>query len=121
MKCKAIFVLSLILLLSGMHRAFAQGVNFFDPEPQKFITEFTGILNKEGPKSRQAATDITTLWNSGKLSEEDKNTFIVQANIMVSKKYKTEGGLTNYTLALLQIMRDDNQIKIPNADFFRCR
>lgn len=118
MKHKAILVLSLILLLSGMRTAFAQGVNFFDTEPEKFLSEFTGLLNKEGPKSRQAAADISTLWNGGTLSEEDKVTFITQVNIMVSKKYKTEGGLTNYAMALLQIMRDDNQIKIPNEEFF---
>lgn len=119
MKRKAIVLLSLILLLSGAYtHVFAQGVSFFDTEPDKFLQEFTGVLNKEGPKARQAAAAISELWGSGVLSEEDKSTFITQANIMVSKKYKTAGGLTNYTLALFQVMQDGNKIKIANSQFF---
>lgn len=110
-------LLYLCLLLPGTS-AIAQGVSFFATEPDVFLQEFTNNLNQSKDElANRAATALTEVWNSGQVSAEEKELFITQINIMVSKRYKTTPGLANYSLIFASLKKGDSFVKIRPSEF----
>ncbi|MCB0843380.1 MAG: hypothetical protein KDE26_09020, partial [Bacteroidetes bacterium] len=97
---------------------FAQGVSFFSTEPDQFIQEFTTNINQaKGDLGPQASALLTPLWNSGDISDEEKEQFITQVNIMVSKQFRSGTDLANYALIFGHLKTGDSYVKIRPSEF----
>ena len=97
---------------------FAQGVNFFSTEPDQFIQEFSSNLNQaKGELGSQASILLNSVWNTGDISDEEKEQFITQVNIMVSKKFRSGTDLANYALIFGHLKKGDSYVKIRPSEF----
>ncbi|MEZ4825316.1 MAG: hypothetical protein R3C61_03335 [Bacteroidia bacterium] len=109
--------LFLCLLLPGAS-AIAQGVSFFSTEPDAFLQEFTTNLNQSKDElGTRAATALAGVWNGGLVAPEEKEMFITQVNLMVSKRYKSTPGLANYALIFSSLKQGDSFVKIRPSEF----
>ncbi len=94
--------------------------NAITRNPTQFLQDFTSSLTKagNGEKARDAASAISTLWQSGKLSDVEKNTFITQVNDMLARKYLIHRHIAEYTLAFTQVKDPNVFVKISSESFF---
>lgn len=115
MSSRILLFLCLLTFSSGL---FAQGVNFFSTDPPAFIQEFTSNLNQSkdevGPRAGAA---LAAVWDSGEVTDEEKDQFISQVNIMVSKRYKSSPGLANYALIFASLKQGTSYVKLRPSEF----
>lgn len=98
---------------------FAQN-NALPTDPTQFLQEFTSRLNKASndERVRDAASSISVLWQSGKLEDIEKNTFIEHVNAMLERKFLIYPHATDYSLAFAKLKDENSFVQIPSEQFF---
>ncbi|MEO0473105.1 MAG: hypothetical protein AAF206_26050, partial [Bacteroidota bacterium] len=114
-RLKALFFLCFALLIAPHVRG---QVDFFSTQPEIFIDEFTNVLNEaKGGKAQLAANAIRAVWTDSLADAASQEPFMRLANIMVSQRHKSEGGLTFLALAYSQILKGDTYASINMEEF----
>jgi hypothetical protein len=107
-----------LVMLFSANGIFAQGVNFFATEPEEFYREFTANLNQaKGDRGSEAATMLSAVWSDSTMTLEDKEAFITMANIMVSKRFRTENELAYFTQAYALIRQGTSYVRLDLDQF----
>lgn len=101
------------LSLVGLADVQAQ-IDFFDQDPDKFISAFSSELNRGGKElGAQAAREIQSIWADPKLTIGSKEAFIETVNKMVSRRISTEAGLAVFTLTCVDLIDGSTFVEIP--------
>jgi len=110
--------MSVCVLWLLISQSFGQGVSFFTDNPDAFIAEFSNELNQNGAEiGRQGADLLGTVWSSGQISIEERETFIQVVNIMVSKRFSTAPDLSIFALTYAKLFTNTSYVKLPANDF----
>ncbi|WNJ21080.1 hypothetical protein [Pontibacter sp. G13] len=107
------------LCLAFASQAQTQGVGFFAIDPPLFIQEFSKVLNETTLESgKQAALRLPVIWDSGKISEDEKASFIKHVNSMVEHRYRTAPDLASFALAFIAVKSGESYASIDVDQFF---
>jgi len=97
----------------------AQTTKTLPTDPTEFIDEFCSRLDKFGNKEVQQYTKgLRERWTTAGYTEQEKERFIVQTNIMLLKNYQMNPELLNYAKTFELIKSDSAVATIPSQDFF---
>jgi len=104
--------------LLQMLPTWGQGVDFFSTEPETFISEFHNVLSQSRNEQAQENGEVLlNLWNTGTMSDAEKETFIILTNELVGLRLSTHPQLSQFTGTYARLKQGNNPVKIP-ADRF---
>jgi hypothetical protein len=103
MKIKALIILFCLILLKNL--VFAQTVRSFTPESDKFLQELLQIFKEEkSSEGKKFIEEFSLVWNSGKITDEQKDVVYKISNKMLKKKMKAFPHFKNYLSSLMSFI-----------------
>ncbi len=114
-----LYIVCLLSVMMTFINVNAQTNKPFPTDQAEFVAAYTNVIsNARGELASQVEPSFTTLWNSGKLTGEEKTAFISLANQMKLKNYSPSPSFANHALTMLSLVDETNYVKIPLKDYF---
>src|SRR4051812_24997110 len=96
------FLLLIFLFVFSSVCSHAQALKSFAPDPVKYLQEMQGFLEETNKKEAEKIMERFTLtWNSGKISNDQKQVVYATSNGMLKKRMKAFPDFVNYLNAMM--------------------
>lgn len=112
----SLFWLGLFALLPAA--LLGQQIKFYPTEAPKFVEALTSDLNQsKEPAAKTAAADLLLTWNSGKLTEAEKEKFISLTNVYLSRQARIFPDLTRLSSVFAAITQGLGTVTLDKNNF----